>query len=84
MDSRFLVDIDLSYFGKSFEEFSKNTEKIRREYDWVPEEVFKAGRATILEGFFDRPNIYLIEFFRQKYEAQARKNLERSLAKLKI
>jgi predicted metal-dependent HD superfamily phosphohydrolase len=86
IDAKVLVDIDLSIFGRSEEEFDKYERNIRKEYQWCSDEEFKAGRADILQKFLNRqtrPAVYLTDFFREKYETQARKNLERSLAKLK-
>lgn len=81
-DIQFLVDIDLSSFGQSESKFDKNGQQIRKEYDWVPEDAFVAGRSAILKSFLDRPNIYATQFFRNKYETQARRNIARSLAQL--
>lgn len=83
LDAKFIVDIDLSILGKSEKEFDEYEKNIRREYDWVSEEQFRAGRFSILNGFMKREHIYLTDFFRQKYEAQARTNLESSLLRLK-
>jgi len=82
-DAKFLVDIDLSILGKPVGEFDEYERNIRKEYDWVPEELFRPKRANILQEFLNRPIIYFTDFFRQKYEEQARINLERSLAGLK-
>jgi predicted metal-dependent HD superfamily phosphohydrolase len=49
----------------------------------VPEAEFRAGRAEVLQMFMDRPRIYKVDAFRNKYEVTARKNLERALAELK-
>lgn len=81
-DVRFLVDIDLASLGKSKDEFEKDARRIRKEYEWVPEDMFAAGRSTVLQSFLNRPNIYATQFFRDKYEAQARQNITRSLAQL--
>jgi pantetheine-phosphate adenylyltransferase/dephospho-CoA kinase len=83
VDGRFIADIDLSILGKDREIFDKYEENIRKEYRWVDGETFKAARASILQRFLERPNIYATDFFRKKYEEQARKNLARSLEKLK-
>jgi predicted metal-dependent HD superfamily phosphohydrolase len=82
-DGKHLVDIDLSILGKVEKEFDEYEEDIRTEYFWVPEEQFKQGRSAILQGFLDREAIYSTALFRQKYEIQARRNLERSIAQLK-
>ena len=55
---------------------------MRREYAWVPDVQFRAGRSARLRLFLERPAIYATEFFRAKYEAAARSNLERSIQKL--
>ncbi|MBI2449979.1 MAG: N-methyl-D-aspartate receptor NMDAR2C subunit [Candidatus Nealsonbacteria bacterium] len=81
-DARIIADIDLASLGYSEKIFDENTAKIRKEYDWVPKEIFNKGRIKILKAFLDRPTIYLTQFFRDKYEAQARKNLARAIAKL--
>ncbi|TSC82815.1 MAG: N-methyl-D-aspartate receptor NMDAR2C subunit [Parcubacteria group bacterium Gr01-1014_19] len=82
-DGQLIVDIDLAILGQPDEAFDKYEENIRKEYSFVPEDVFKVRQAEILQSFLDRPSIYYIEFFRQKYEAQARRNLQRSIQKLK-
>jgi len=81
-DAKLLTDIDLSILGKSAEEFDEYERNIRKEYNWVPDDQFRTGRTAILRSFLDRPNIYSTEYFRNKYEKQARENLARSLANL--
>lgn len=80
-DAKLLVDVDLSILGQPEDKFSKYERQIRREYDWVPEEMFVVGRSKILKLFLDRPSIYSTQFFRDKYEEQARKNIANSLAR---
>ena len=82
LDVQLLVDIDLSILGQSEEKFDEYERQIRKEYDWVYEDQFVAGRSAILKSFLDRPNIYTTQAFRDKYEAQARRNIIRSLAQL--
>lgn len=81
-DIQFLVDIDLSSLGQSKSKFDENARKIRKEYEWVPEDAFAAGRSAILRSFLNRPSIYATQFFRDKYETRARKNIIRSLTHL--
>ncbi|MEK7640778.1 MAG: N-methyl-D-aspartate receptor NMDAR2C subunit [Patescibacteria group bacterium] len=82
-DGRLIVDIDLAILGQSEEVFDKYEEDIREEYSWVREDVFRSGRAEILQSFLDRHSIYCTQFFSDKYEAQARRNLTLSIEKLK-
>ena len=80
--ARILVDLDLMIFGKPEKEFDAYEVGIRKEYDWVPQSDFSAGRSKILQSFLDRPSIYSTELFWDKYESVARKNLERSIERL--
>lgn len=77
-----LVDIDLAILGTMPERFDEYERQIRREYGWLSDAEFAAGRAKILRSFLARPSIYFTGFFRDWYEKQARRNLERSLARL--
>jgi len=81
-DTKYLIDIDLSILGKPEKEFDEYERGIVFEYAWVPEEQFRQGRRTVLQGFLDRDSIYSTDLFRNKYESQARSNLERSIAQL--
>jgi predicted metal-dependent HD superfamily phosphohydrolase len=82
-DGGLLLDVDLSILGREPEVFAAYDRGIREEYSWVPEEHYRTGRAAILEGFLRRPAIYRTEFFRVRFEARARLNLERSIARLR-
>lgn len=56
--------------------------QVRREYAWVPETIYRSERRKILSGFASRARVYGTEFFFERYEAQARANIKRSLARL--
>lgn len=83
IDARVLVDVDLSILGKTPEEFDEYEQNIRKEYSRVPEDQFRQGRSAILKMFLERDSIYLTDFFKGKYESQARVNLQRSIESLK-
>ncbi len=82
LDEQVITDVDLSILGTPPSAFDAYERKVRREYNHVPDPEFAAGRSKILIRFLERPSIYQTEHFRQKYEAQARSNLTRSLEKL--
>lgn len=82
INGKIIVDVDLSILGQPSKMFDLYEMAIRREYSWVPEEIFKKERAKILQSFLDRKSIYYTDHFRNKYEDQARKNLEFSIFKL--
>jgi predicted metal-dependent HD superfamily phosphohydrolase len=82
-DVQLLVDTDLSILGQTEDKFDGYERQIRKEYEWVAEDAFVAGRSAILKSFLDWPTIYSTQFFRNKYETQARANITRSLARLR-
>jgi predicted metal-dependent HD superfamily phosphohydrolase len=77
-----VVDVDLSILGRSRDVFDQYERLIRQEYAWVPEEVFREKRASILRTFLARETIFFTDFFQTRYEEQAQRNLARSLGQL--
>jgi predicted metal-dependent HD superfamily phosphohydrolase len=81
-DAAVLVDIDLGILGADAERFHEYEVQVREEYSWVPAPLYRAGRRKILQEFANREHIYSTEYFRAEYEARARDNIARSLARL--
>lgn len=79
---QWMVDIDLSSLGAEPEQWAADDRAIRREYAWVPEAIFREKRAAILRAFLERSALYATDYFREKYEAQARLNLASAIQKL--
>lgn len=77
------ADIDLAIFGANEEAFDNYEFLVAREYAHVDESVRRHIRAEILERFLARDFIYNHRVFRERYEVSARKNLARSIAKLR-
>lgn len=82
LPTQWVLDIDLASLGFLPERFDENSDQIRREYAFVPEDAFVAGRKTVLQGFLGRPRIYLTDECHARFEDQARDNLQRAIAKL--
>ena len=81
-DGKLLADIDLSGLGQDPAGFDRDGDAIREEYRHVPDPQFGAGRASLLRRFLDRPHVYYTAVFRDRYEAAARSNLQRTLRRL--
>ena len=81
-DAEILVDIDLSILGAAPERFDEFERQVREEYAWVPEFVFRRERRAILKKILARPRVFSTARFRDRYEQQARSNIERSLERL--
>lgn len=81
-DATVLVDIDLGILGADATRFEEYEIQIREEYSWVPDFLYRKTRRKILQGFLNRERIYGTDFFQVEYEARARENISRSLARL--
>jgi predicted metal-dependent HD superfamily phosphohydrolase len=81
-DAALFLDLDLSILGAPGDAFDAYEAGVRREYGWVDEAAWRAGRAAMLRKFLDRPIIFQTEIFRQRYEKTARDNIARSLTAL--
>jgi len=81
-DEAVLVDIDLAILGAPPERFAEYETQVRQEYRWVPEWLYRRKRREILAGFLERGMIYSTSECRERFEEQARRNLQRSIAAL--
>lgn len=75
-DINFLLDADLSILGKNDEVYLEYTKQIRKEYSIYPDFLYKPGRKKVLEHFLQLESIFKTEYFKTKYEVQARRNIE--------
>lgn len=78
-DARIMLDVDLSILGADEARFAEYEGQIREEFQWVPEEAYRAGRRRVLEGFAARPRIYQSGVMFERLEERARRNLSRAL-----
>jgi predicted metal-dependent HD superfamily phosphohydrolase len=82
IDAQVLVDADLSILGVQPARFQEYEAQVRSEYAWVPDTMFRTTRAKILKELLGRSHLYSTAHFRERYEAQARRNLQHSLGHL--
>ena len=81
-DAALLLDMDLSILGAEPDVFDTYEQAVRREYDWVDEPAWRAGRGAVLNNFLARPHIFHTPEFQDRFEAQARENMARSMKRL--
>jgi predicted metal-dependent HD superfamily phosphohydrolase len=79
---RRLLDADLAILAAEKAEYDAYASAIRREYAWVPEEAYRAGRRQVLERFLARPRLYWTKALHEGSEPQARRNLRREITGL--
>ena len=82
LDEAFIVDIDLSSFGRPWEEFLDDSRAVRAELAHVPDAEFYPRQRKFLDSLAARPEFCFTEFFRERHGAQARKNIARLCAVL--
>lgn len=74
-DTNYLVDADLSILGQKPKQYNGYTQKVRKEYSIYPDFLYKPGRKKVLQHFLESENIFKTEYFKEKYEQQARRNI---------
>lgn len=79
--ARFL-DADLSILGAAPEAYRAYAEAVRREYAFVPEAEFRAGRTAFLKKLLSAPKIFRTPTFAARLESQARANIGEELKRL--
>jgi len=81
-DALILLDADLAPLGADEEVFSRQSEALRQEFGWIPEEEYRESRVRILSNFLNRERIYQTEWMYQARERKARDNLSQAIAEL--
>ena len=74
-DTNYFTDADLSILGQSWESYSNYYQNVRKEYSIYPNIIYKRGRKKALKHFLAMNRIFKTDFFFNKYESQAKKNL---------
>lgn len=82
LDAAYLLDMDLSVLGASWPEYEEYAKSVRQEYAHVAKVAYRVGRTQVLKGLLAHPRLYLTDYYYQRLEAQARKNIRRELTLL--
>lgn len=78
-DTNFFTDADLSILGQSWEIYSAYYKNVRKEYAIYPDFIYNPGRKKVLNHFLLMESIFKTTFFRDKFEAQAKHNLQKEI-----
>lgn len=78
-DTNHFTDADLSILGKSWEVYEEYYQQIRKEYRIYPDFIYNGGRKKALRHFLEMDRIFKTDYFFEKYEIQARQNLQKEL-----
>jgi predicted metal-dependent HD superfamily phosphohydrolase len=76
-DTNLFTDADLAILGQPWMVYETYYNNIRKEYALYPDIVYNPGRKKVLQHFLGMKRIFKTPHFFDKYEVQARKNLER-------
>jgi len=79
-DTDLFTDADLSILGSSPERYKLYAQQVRREFRIYPDLLYKPGRRKVLAFFLAMPYIFKTTHFRERYEEQARTNLNAELS----
>lgn len=81
-DTNLFTDADLSILGYDWEMYYEYSKNVRKEYSFYPDILYKPGRKKVLQHFLSMNYIFKTEFFRKKYEGNAKENIRKELTKL--
>jgi len=74
-DAGYMVDIDLSSFGLPWEDFLRDSRHLREENMHLSDADYSRKQGEFRSCLLARPHFYQTDFFRGRYEQQARDNL---------
>ncbi|MFT7476528.1 MAG: putative metal-dependent HD superfamily phosphohydrolase [Verrucomicrobiales bacterium] len=77
------LDADLAILGSAPIVYDQYALNIRVEYEHLPDDVFRKGRAAVLESFSARDVLFFSEPGQIRFEKAARSNLARELETLR-
>lgn len=80
LTTQLFIDADLAILGKAPKKYKDYSEKIRKEFFVYADNEYKEGRKKVLKYFLAMSRIFKSEHFYNKYENQARKNIEDELS----
>jgi predicted metal-dependent HD superfamily phosphohydrolase len=83
-DKCIFLDADLAILGTDPAQYQVYQRSIRREYSWVSDSAYQAGRSQVLTNFLRRDRLYATDLLFDQLESIARFNLEQEIASLAV
>jgi predicted metal-dependent HD superfamily phosphohydrolase len=81
-DTDYICDIDMAILGYPEHQFEEYEHNIRREYAFASDEKYKAGRIQFLQTLLSSEYIFKTDYFKNKYEISARRNIKKLIRQL--
>ena len=81
-DAAYLLDMDLSILGSSWSVYEHYAHAVRQEYAHVLDGDYRVGRMAVLKELLAHPTLYLTDYYYERLEKQARKNIEHEITLL--
>ncbi len=78
-DVNYFTDADLSVLGQPWKIYSLYYRNVRKEYSIYPDFVYNPGRKKVLHHFLSMERIFKTRFFYDRFEAQAKENIQNEL-----
>ncbi|OCI32478.1 DUF4031 domain-containing protein [Oerskovia enterophila] len=77
-----VCDADLAILGAMPDRYARYVRQVRAEYAHVPDDLFRTGRAAVLEQLLALPELFRTPLGRERWAARAEENLRTELAGL--
>jgi predicted metal-dependent HD superfamily phosphohydrolase len=78
-DNAYFLDMDMAILGTNWNIYHNYLKNIRKEYAIFPNFMYKKGRIKVLKHFLERDTLYFTEYFKTRFETQARKNIKKEI-----
>ena len=78
-DTNYFTDADLSVLGQTWKTYSLYYKNVRKEYSIYPDLIYNPGRKKVLNHFLKMDRIFKTGFFHNKFEIQAKQNLQKEI-----
>lgn len=81
-DTNYFTDADLSILGQPWETYQLYFKNVRKEYSIFPDFLYNPGRKKALNHFLSMERIFKTDYFYERYEKQAKQNLQKEIERL--